>query len=338
MVKRTFYSVGNGLFGMEHTNGIISVYDCGSTNQRYVDNAIDRAAKVCPQDIPIDNIFISHYDKDHVNGLLKFLKEYPQVRRVILPMIPNLTRVINSSSTNNRFLSDFIIDPEAYIRNVSPQTNVIFVDATDRDNINDRRQDSEKINLSHIENGTTIPGRVQTFIINDWIYIIYNRRLLNDAEIATFMRKLGLAPNATTAEIISVLKQKGTSLKKSLDQVLTKNEIENLNEYSMVLWSGRRDLCYGCLYTGDYNAKKYYKELANIYGRLRSSTDIIQIPHHGSIHNFRQEICSQNSIHVVSASKGPYKSRQIVNPNGVITTIRNKGFVCSDTKIKDITI
>ncbi|PWB05946.1 hypothetical protein C5O25_11920 [Paramuribaculum intestinale] len=339
IVERTFYRVGNGLFGMEHTNDIISVYDCGSTNQRLVNNAIDRAAKAYPRDIPIDNIFISHYDKDHVNGLLRFLQEYTQVRRVILPMIPNLTRVINSSSTSNRFLSDFIIDPEAYIRNVSPQTNVIFVDATDRDNnINDRIQDSEEINLSYIENGATVPSRFQIFTINDWIYIIYNRRLLNDAEIATFMKKLGLPPTATTDEIISVLKQKGTSLKKSLDQVLTNNEIENLNDYSMVVWSGRKDLCHGCLYTGDYNAKKYHKELANIYGRLRSHTDIIQIPHHGSINNFRPEICSQNSIHVVSASKGPYKSRQIVNPNSVITTIRNSGFICSDTRTKDITI
>ena len=106
----------------------------------------------------------------------------------------------------------------------------------------------------------------------------------------------------------------------------------------MVVWSGRKDLCHGCLYTGDYNAKKYHKELANIYGRLRSHTDIIQIPHHGSINNFRPEICSQNSIHVVSASKGPYKSRQIVNPNSAITTIRNSGFICSDTRTKDITI
>ena len=169
MVERTFYSVGNGLFGMEHTNDIISVYDCGSTSQRFVNNAIDRAAKDYHRDIPIDNIFISHYDKDHVNGLLRFLQEYTQVRRVILPMIPNLTRVINSSSTSNRFLSDFIIDPEAYIRNVSPQTNVIFVDATDRDNINDRIQDSEEINLSQIENGATISGRVQTITIKDWI-------------------------------------------------------------------------------------------------------------------------------------------------------------------------
>ena len=95
---------------------------------------------------------------------------------------------------------------------------MIFVDATDRDNnINDRIQDSEEINLSYIENGATIPSRFQIFTINDWIYIIYNRRLLNDAEIATFMRKLGLPPTATTDEIISVLKQKGTSLKKSLD-------------------------------------------------------------------------------------------------------------------------
>lgn len=337
MVTRTFYSVGNGLFGMEHTHGITSVYDCGSTNQRYINDAIDRAAQAYATAMPIDNIFISHYDKDHVNGLLKLLNEYTIVRRVILPMIPSLTKVINISSVNDRFISDFIIDPETYIRNVSHQTDVIFVEATNPDE--ERIQNNEEGDLSRAENGATLTGGVQRCILNDWKYIIYNRRLLNDAEIAMFMGKLGLQPNATVAEIISVLKRKNISLKKSLNKIFTKKEIEHLNDYSMVVWSGRaRDLHHGCLYTGDYNAKKYYKDLAIIYGRLKPFTEIIQIPHHGSIQNFRLDICSQNSIHVVSASKGPYISRQIVNPNDVITVIRNNGFLCSDTRITDITV
>ena len=65
---RRFFAVGNGLFVMESNYGLISVYDCGSTSQSTIDLAIDRA--LYTHRGAIDNVFISHYDKDHVNGIL----------------------------------------------------------------------------------------------------------------------------------------------------------------------------------------------------------------------------------------------------------------------------
>lgn len=41
MMERNFYKVGNGLFAMEKTNGIVSVYDCGGQNQKLIGDDID---------------------------------------------------------------------------------------------------------------------------------------------------------------------------------------------------------------------------------------------------------------------------------------------------------
>lgn len=335
-VKRNFYKVGNGLFAMEHTNGLTSVYDCGSTSQACIDKAIDRAM-INYRD-PIDNLFISHFDKDHVNGLLKLLNNY-SVTRVILPLIPNITRVVNSSSVRTGFQSDFIIDPETFIQEVSPKTNVVFVEASNlNDENNEMQNNNPRINLEAIEIGTKLQGKFQECVLNGWMYVIYNRRTLTDAEIAIFMGKLGLTINATTDDIIAVLKRKGVNLKDSLKSVFTPQEISDINDYSMVVWSGMEGcMGLGCLYMGDYNAMKYWRELNSVYKRLKVYTEIIQIPHHGSRRNFNLEICSHNSIHIISAHKGPY-SRQRVDPNFVINNIHQNGFSYKDTRLGDITL
>ena len=41
-----------------------------------------------------------------------------------------------------------------------------------------------------------------------------------------------------------------------------------------------------CLYTGDFDAKKQFKNLKSFYGPLWKTIDLIQVPHHGSRNNF----------------------------------------------------
>lgn len=151
------------------------------------------------------------------------------------------------------------------------------------------------------------------------------------------MRQLGLPPSATANDIITVLQRKGTGLKATLKQVFSPEEINKINDYSMVVWSGAANRSLDCLYTGDYNAKANYKDLHNKFGWLKPATDVIQIPHHGSSRSFDRQMCFRKAAHVISARKKPY-SRQIVDPTHTMLALRTNGFTLFDTCTTDIII
>lgn len=334
MVKRIFFKVENGLFALEETEGIVSVYDCGSQNQKVIYNAIHRAQAV--NITHIDNLFISHYHKDHVNGLVRILSAF-RVDRIILPMVPNLTRVYNyCTARSNYHYAAFILNPEEFIGENYPQTSVIIVNPSE-----DGRNDENRkvVELDAIANGTVLNGQFAVCKLRNWQYRIYNRKIMSDAELGIFMLHLGLPPDATTQDIIKSLRTKGADcLLASLRKVFSKSDLSKINDYSMVVWSGLTSDSYGCLYTGDYNAKKNMADLTMAYGQLIPSAEIIQIPHHGSCHNFHSNLCSQNGTHVISASPGPYNSSQIVNPNMVINTLLGNNYKEQDTRNFDISI
>lgn len=329
---RRFFAVGNGLFAIESNYGLTSVYDCGSTSQSTIDLAIDRALNIHRG--AIDNVFISHYDKDHVNGILKLLTVYP-IKRVILPMIPELARVINSSTVKDSFQYYFILSPERVIQEISPQTDVIHIG--NRDFEEDNQQLHERVELQNLGNSTVLHSNFQILGINNWLYVIYNKRILTCTELTLFYKYLGLATNATSDEIISALRRmsKATDLKKDIGTIFSKTELSKINDYSMVVWSGRKEIREGCLYTGDYNAKKYIADIHKVYANFLRGTEIIQIPHHGSYPYFHPNICHPHSEHIVSAHHGPY-SRQKVDPIQTINTILRLGYKCQDTRYGDV--
>ena len=100
-IEHDFMNVGQGLFA----NGSISitdrknkeikklrwVYDCGSTRKTAVTAAVNK--KYSRNDI-IDIIFISHFDNDHVNGLIEILNTVKKVKNLILPFVPLWKRII----------------------------------------------------------------------------------------------------------------------------------------------------------------------------------------------------------------------------------------------------
>ena len=330
---RRFFAVGNGLFAMESKYGLTSVYDCGSTSQSTIDMAIDGALHTHRGEI--ENVFISHYDKDHVNGILKLLAAYP-VKRVILPMIPELARVINSSTVKDSFQYNFILSPERVIQEISPQTDVIHIGNRDFEEDNQQLL-HERVELQNIENSTVLQSNFQILGIHDWLYVIYNKRILTYAELTSFYNNLGLTTNATSDEIISALRRmsKATNLKKAIGAIFSDTELSKINDYSMVVWSGRREIREGCLYTGDYNAKKNITDIHKVYANFLRGTEIIQIPHHGSYPYFHPNICLPHAAHIVSAHYGPY-SRQRVDPRQTINAILRLGHTCLDTRYGDV--
>lgn len=59
----------------------------------------------------------------------------------------------------------------------------------------------------------------------------------------------------------------------------------------------------GCLYMGDYDASGNYKwkELYEAYDTYWENIGCIQIPHHGSKHNYNSKLAQLDAFYVMSA-------------------------------------
>lgn len=101
------HAVGQGLF--TEVNLTLSggetfriVYDCGSTNKAHVDSAIKRSLKQAHS--PIDLLIISHFDKDHISGVVELLRSFV-VRRIMLPFVSKELRIASAILKQNCYLT-----------------------------------------------------------------------------------------------------------------------------------------------------------------------------------------------------------------------------------------
>ncbi|VVP37955.1 hypothetical protein PS876_04690 [Pseudomonas fluorescens] len=133
-VLYNFHPVGQGVF----SSGMLApddgsnkhfwwVFDCGTHLKRHharrdaeIDNLVAMIGAAPAARRPrIDLVFISHFDKDHVNGLLKLLERF-EVGRLVLPFIPLHERLhIAFSGKSVQRIHPwqlFIIAPSRYIQ------------------------------------------------------------------------------------------------------------------------------------------------------------------------------------------------------------------------------
>ena len=93
-ITRTIWPVGHGAFyteclGFHHPNSLVTiVYDCGAKTKEIIEDNIDVFLKSLRKNTNgkpvVDYLAISHFHKDHVNGLQYILKE-ADVKHLILP-------------------------------------------------------------------------------------------------------------------------------------------------------------------------------------------------------------------------------------------------------------
>ncbi|MGL5964340.1 MAG: hypothetical protein ACRCZ2_08105, partial [Fusobacteriaceae bacterium] len=92
-------------------------------------------------------------------------------------------------------------------------------------------------------------------------------------------------------------------LKKSCWNFRYFNSSPKRNKYSLCMYSGSVDITehHSCLYTGDYNAKANCNMLAlkRNYKQVENRIDTLQIPHHGSILNFHDDLIFENVKQVI---------------------------------------
>lgn len=124
--KYHFYPVGQGLFS---TGSIclraydapkfLWVYDCGTvSDQMYVVNAVERLKSYAGNRSKIDLLILSHFDRDHISGVVRLISELA-VGTLVLPYMPLAQRLEiafkdHSYSPSDPF-TDFCINPVRYL-------------------------------------------------------------------------------------------------------------------------------------------------------------------------------------------------------------------------------
>jgi hypothetical protein len=118
----TFYPVGQGLFtagrfvlGSDPPRRFHWIYDCGTSSrkpllQTAIDNFVDRTHEAKPT---VEVIAVSHFDKDHISGLVSLLKKV-KVNVLLLPYMPLSQRISLAFALNVRHRAramDFLINP-----------------------------------------------------------------------------------------------------------------------------------------------------------------------------------------------------------------------------------
>lgn len=340
MIERTFFSVGQALFCREKVNGRTIIYDCGGQKEEIVKAAIDRAypEKDQGKKEKIDALFISHYDKDHINGVFHLLNRC-NVRHLFLPMVSETSRMLSLYGLPySRMLKDFFSNPKMFIRQNYQGTYFHYVVQQSEE----RLQAIDPIIIDILDGtedvySTTYLRFKDNSDYPDWVYVPYNRKVMTQPEETQFLKKLELPSNATLDDILKKWRQKKLSLKKII-QELGIIDIKKINDYSMTLYSGSIHARNACLFLGDYNASDYIHELHRAYQPLWQNISVIQVPHHGSWPYYSCGLCQQNTEYVISNKYGPYRGRQ-VNPNQIIEHIKDRlGITCKTTFFGDVVL
>lgn len=345
---RTFFNVGNALFTVERVWDKNFVYDCGGQSLQLIDSAINQAFHSRED---IEAVFISHYDKDHINGIHELLK-HCNVKRIFLPNIPFSERLIYIFLQESLSLDDvlFISSPEEYIANLESnseyQTRVYYIQPSDPENDNTNLNE-EPIDMdnterygSEIKSGSKIRIKLPHQHPNrrlDWCFIPWNIKTMSSEEINTFNKDLLEVSTQFSIEEDKI-KDLWTnnnlchSIKDSFKRIVTEARY-NINALSMTVYSGPINPIFhiklGCLYTGDFDAKLNFDKLKKAYSVYWDSIGIIQIPHHGSDKNFNEQLLDENKLAIVSLGYPILKNRlktmkKIIELRGTLLYTGNK--------------
>ncbi len=362
---RTIHPVGQGTFCTEkiidnNDKEFNIVYDCGSTT------TISKEKKAKNENILLSYeisqtfkegedilaVFISHFHKDHINGLAKLLS-YCNVKYLFLPLISsNEAKLILCCNAQNKDMYDWILQTVSTAQRYSRRKiktiliNSIYdeSDATEENqsfklNIEQELNEVEQ-KLESLSSGTSVKLEISKNFF--WEYIPYNiipRNTKYEKDIDQ-MREKCVSLNIDVEKLdIENADNYVSKLKKEYDELFGSNAGKRYNLNSMTLYSGamgdiiytkfinnlhnRKDNyhCFGnyyatyydkhldrferyyyrccyytnlnmsCLYLGDFDLTgSRVDSITNFYRKYIKKISTIQIPHHGSLHNFNTKI------------------------------------------------
>lgn len=347
MMIRSFLPVGQGAFYCEQFGGkcqdarLNIIYDCGSaTDIHYVKQQIDTNFA---QDEIVHALFLSHLDADHINGI-PYLLRHCRVQKIFFPLLTQRdSRLIRLSNMINggvgfSFVESFIENPYLFFerfaipRDRQPRLYQIADDSEGYNNIDAVLLRSG----SNVRDEIFTESEVIRYQLEGWRYIPYNFRQkerIQPLEMALYDRMGEYLSNADVCDIW----ESGTDKERETIKAAYRSVKGSFNTNSMTLYSGNgdggsrqymlhrtclRSCCTGNsypaggLYTGDYDAsgKNKWVKLCKAYDTYWDSIGCVQIPHHGSRHNYNQELAACNASFVISAGR----TNRYQHPHGLV--------------------
>jgi hypothetical protein len=326
-----FHAIGQGCFftgifkdQAEDQDVLIFVFDCGSkTAGSYLTDEITKfKAKIKKTEggrPVIDLLMVSHFDEDHVNGILELL-ENVKCTNLVIPYLSIQERlgVFSNGGAKAEWHRRFLQNPEQFIRsNEYDVDRIILIDGSDglNDQINTLRISldpgtksnpsdppsryliQENISLDDKTQYFKIPFSLETITI-DWTFKFYIKpysSTLIDAFEAELIKQF---PSTSMADLFDDRKKlviKGIYKKifkdinkTSLNVSITKDKIKYVHygDSPNQLFDYNKRIA-GILLTGDASLKTAdeIKEFKTYYKKEISETLLYQIPHHGSHNN-----------------------------------------------------
>lgn len=185
-LDRTFWPVGHGAFYTEVLRGgcqVVAVYDCGGKNQPIAHKCIDDfIAGLDGNTKPtIDYLFISHFHKDHVNGV-RYLLMKSRVKWIILPQLAPLmlaeAYVYNAFSAETGF-GDVESEAQGFIYQLATareqiDSRIIEVAQGDENRNDDMSLWDDNVWSKKIGSGFRMPISLSDREEPFWIYIPVN--------------------------------------------------------------------------------------------------------------------------------------------------------------------
>lgn len=335
VINRIIHPVGQGAFYTETIETIKTndrryniVYDCGSTTT-YKKNSSKTILETEIKSFynnkeKIDLLFISHFDNDHVNGL-KHLKDYCDIKCVIMPLLPPSAMWFYLAQLD-KSSRQLIADPHKFFGEKTKIIRVKYTNGQEQERGELVLNDNEPSAKDEIVSGTII----QFCNLHDWCYIPFNfdeetryKELINKLDDSNIDKEELLKGN------IDYIQKHRADINKAYKKI-TKSGTSN--DCSLIVYSGptntshnfRRNPYYyhrytlfkyivkevACLYLGDTDLNQKIKSnslldiLSKYFKNISENIGLIQVPHHGSKHNFNKKILSNMPHRMYFASFG----------------------------------
>ena len=342
-IFRTIHPVGQGAFYSEEFmcektgDSALIVYDCGSTDTVQLKCKI---SSFFAKRKVIDILFISHFDNDHVNGIAEIRNLGVKIKTVVVPLIDKNDRwfyiCCNNIDTKNAIDSPYAFFGADKVISIMPVEEDIEKERPEPYIIENNENTK---NLIPLPSGTPISSAKMSEV---WCYIPFNFDEKNRrSDLKNGLEKMFM-DKGFQRKIEDLMHDDEFLEKYRKDINKEYNKIQGgSNKCSLIVYSGAttnvnktftiipflvfrpedyngQELiyaehdCEGCLYLGDTDLNQKGKSNINILDqltkKLQHHTDrigTIQLPHHGSKHNFKKSLLTiNNNKKIVFASYG----------------------------------
>lgn len=364
-LERVFYPIGHGAFYVErfYMDGnscpaFTVVFDCGCYNKSPLNTYISRineiVQKAFSENKTVDILFISHFHTDHIDGISELL-QCCEVKRIIVPQLSEIEKI-------ELFVEGLLQTEEDDIENTINIFQTIQEALYEHDNVIEIAPSLESKDEFHQElvdldtntNNKTYPsGTCLSKQFGDaqiWTYTPFNPPIkqraakLNHAlrRSSVFNTIFTTSGNDKVAALADKIRAGHLS---DLREVFRKAFNDKHNEYSMTVLSSCGKQCHqpcekschkainaqnryctlNCLYMGDFQPDNdNLPPLMKVYDNLRY-VGILQVPHHGSVHNYDQKLYQSPRICIVSADSIDRFGHP--DNNTISGIVNNKGIV-----------